>query len=316
VISLGERKKLLLALGSLVAAAGAVVFGLQSGDEGAVEPAYHGGVPAAGGASASASTGDDPWADDEGLAGDGDDSPVGEAAGPDDDPWGDDALASDDDPWGDDELAADDDGLPIASAKTRQPGGGLDGALDGLANVLVPGRDALEQAAASMDTPRPAPEPEARGEGDLDWAELFQQLLQKEQDRATAEAVEANPSTDDDEDDDSLDDLGNELLAVESAPPPDPTLVLSSMALRGVLAGPDGGMALLDGHMLRKGDIVPGTDFEIMRIRRDRIELMHPQLSAPVRMLLAPFTRAPVGTPAVSTPTTSDPTPEESLDEG
>lgn len=315
MIALGERKKLLLAMGSLVAAVGAVVFGLQSGDEGAIEPAYHGGVPAAGGASAS--TGGDPWADDD-ASGTDDPWADDELAAGDDDPWDDDALAvgDGDDPWRDDAPAFDEDGLPIASAMTRPPGGGLDEALDGLANVLVPGRDALEQAAASIDTSRPAPGSEARGEGDLDWAELFQQLLAKEQDREASADVDSSPPSED-EDEDSFDDLGDEPVVAEPPPPPaDPTVVLSSMSLRGVLAGPDGGMALLDGHMLRKGDVVPGTDFEIMRIRRDRIELMHPQLSAPVRMLLAPFTRAPVGTPAVSTPGTSDPTPEESLDEG
>jgi|GEM_PF-6118693 len=306
----GNPKKLALALGALLVAGAVLARGLLGSDLGGDSPAsaavHPGDRPASGGSPASRAAMDEGPAtgatSDEGPA-TGATMPEGLATGATIREATDTSLggamggpqasgaATRAAPRGQDATQAD-GGLPVASAKTKA---------DLLAANLAEKRDELRGEAGVLDrmidsAPGSGPSPNLEAsapsglsssdDDSVDWARMFEDLLERQHpdsdplplDTAPLEALEV------------LSAAGSEPPGIPPlAPAVDPTLALASMELRGVLAGPTGGVALLDGYLLRPGDAVPGTRFEVVEIHRDRVELTHPDLSQPVRMLLEPL---------------------------
>lgn len=189
--------------------------------------------------------------------------------------------------------------------------GGVFGGLDALSSARDELRSAQDAAASAGGTvlPGQGPSPStgvlaASGNGGTDWTALFEQLLEREQgggmqdsDASRASDGGAGGSPDalvsslagESADDDAA------LRQAPPPPPPDPMPALRSMALRGVVAGVDGGIALLDGNMLRPGDTVPGTLFVLETVKRDRVVLSHRDLLEPVQLMLSPMTATTSG---------------------
>jgi hypothetical protein len=264
----GDKQKLMIAIGGLAIALAVLGIGLSMGDAETKAPDHGGDVPAVSDPALADPPGSEP--DDE------------RSDGPVDDP------------------AQEPVGLPSASAMTR-PDGGLDPA-PGAEEALLP--DHPQPQAGELDPV--SSELTDLANTPLDWAALFQQLNEKEnggdeQDPAVAFDLSALI-------DDSPEDEEDQTSAPAPAPVVDPTRALSGMALRGVIAGQDGGIALLDGYMLRRGDVIPGTEFVVRTIRRDRILLEHPSLPSPVNMPLAPLRHQ--ATAAVQSMPEPEPEPE------
>lgn len=179
------------------------------------------------------------------------------------------------------------------------------GRLAGLTAAAAARQEVLDGAmnaggAASVDEPLPAPAARAATDDGLDWTELFRTLREREEEAGSAADAAGAPVTE-----------APAAAAAEAPSGPDevepsapaaradPLHALVGRSLRGVLAGPAGGLALLDGQVLRPGDSVPGSDFVLASVQRDRITLTHAGLAEPVTLLLAPMS------PAVAAPTTS-----------
>jgi len=134
----------------------------------------------------------------------------------------------------------------------------VEAAPGGTTATLPPGEVAAPGAAGALDT-LPDTEP--------DWAALFAQLIARE---AAAQ------------------DAGGAGLASVA---PDSALqaVLEGHSLRGVVQTEDGGVALINGRLLRAGDALPGTELTVVTILNDRVLLRTPDRSALVPLLLQPM---------------------------
>lgn len=291
---LGDKRKLLLALVALLAAGGVLgrsVFTLQDD----AEPEFSGQVSALGGP---VQTG----------VSDADDFPPEQQ--PQDQPAAHRPLAVADRTrtisGGGKARSHADDGTPVAHARTAPVQDEPAGLLAGLAAAMAPARAALEQADGSLPPTLAANAAPGR-EGSMDWTALFQDLIQRE--RGLELALEGTLTGG------SVAPTGDGQISTASeaqfAPPPppvDPTLALTGVSLRGILSGPSGGMVLLDGHVLRRGDAIPGTRFVLSELGSDRVRLIHPDLDEPVQLMLAPMARSTASPSSVPASGSESPT--------
>ncbi len=121
------------------------------------------------------------------------------------------------------------------------------------AGSAVPGGFAPAQDPGASSTPLPdAVPPAAAANGsEPDWQALLEQLL----DRAEAEGDTA-------------------------------ARTITDLRLTGITAGPDGGLALIDGRCLRAGDAVPGTRYAVVEVLADRVLLRLSGRGEPVELVL------------------------------
>jgi hypothetical protein len=100
-----------------------------------------------------------------------------------------------------------------------------------------------------------------------DWAALFAQLIARE---ASAQA-------------------SSEVSVDSTAPDGELQALLAGHRLCGVVQSADGGVALIDGRLLRVGDTLPGTDLMLAAIEDDRVLLRTADRAAVVPLLLDPM---------------------------
>lgn len=135
-----------------------------------------------------------------------------------------------------------------------------------------------------------APSP-ARAPADTpDWRGMFEALMAREQ---------RGPTDDDDEHDARVDERAVAESAAAAAQDAERAAAaaraeaaaarIAALALRGIVAEGGAGTALVDGHLVRVGDLVPGTRATVVEILRERIVVRHPDVGEPLDVHLAPF---------------------------
>lgn len=154
------------------------------------------------------------------------------------------------------------------------------------------GLDEIVQAADARGEPEDG-EPGAEvvvGSATPDWRGMFERLMEREEARRTAidEVVE---TPEDDETEQALREA-EEAARAEAARrqrADSATAGLGLLVLRGTFSVAGEGVALVDGHLVRVGDLVPGTVAAVTEIHRDHIVLRHPDVDGAVSVPLAPL---------------------------
>ena len=126
--------------------------------------------------------------------------------------------------------------------------------------------------------------PSATAAAGPDWAVLFDKLIEREQLLSNAGGTTPDPSP-----------VDLDAPPTERGGAPE-TGAVDDHALRGIVRHEGGGRALVDGRLLRVGDVLPGSDLLIEAILEDRILLAVPGAARPRTLLMEPLRNGSSGT--------------------
>ena len=161
-------------------------------------------------------------------------------------------------------------GSEPADAPTDATASAPEGAASGAPSGAASGEAAGAAPGATADDASRGAQP--------DWSALFAQLVAREAPAPT----QAEPTI---------------VAETKVAPEIDVQPVLAGFRLRGLVHDAVGGIALVNGHLLRVGDTLPGTDMTVDTIQSDRILLRVPGRAALVPLPLEPMHSSAAGTP-------------------
>ncbi len=188
-------------------------------------------------------------------------------------------------------------------------------------------RDDTDERSIDGAGPNTPPGVIAASGGAPDWNKMFESLMaREEQRRAHMASFETNPEDDVREAEEAAG-AAAAVLAAAAAAEEERLARLAALTsaeramaeaarlqLRGVMAEGGRGVALVNGHLVRRGDTVPGTRIVVVAIHRDRLVVSHPDVEAALDVHLAALDgSAEDQSEATSTPSGASESPAAAL---